>query len=123
MRPGTKFLLQLGLVALIALVFTAAPGGGRTLDVLLTILSIAFFVAIALFAERLWRQQRFNIESLDDRARLVLYASIGGAFLTFAATRRLFDLGGGGVLIWLAILGICSYGVYWVWRQATSTAY
>jgi hypothetical protein len=32
---------------------------------------------------------------------------------------RLFDVGGAGVLLWLAILGLCSYGIYWVWRHAS----
>ena len=47
----------------------------------------------------------------------MLYASVALAFLTFCATNRMFDSGGLGVLAWLALLGICSYGVYWVWTQ------
>ena len=53
----------------------------------------------------------------EDANRAILYGSIGLAFLTFCATSRLFDVGGGGVVIWLALLGACSYGVYWVWTQ------
>ena len=33
----------------------------------------------------------------------------------FTATSRLFNAGGAGVLVWLVILGLCSYGVMWVW--------
>ena len=47
----------------------------------------------------------------------MLYGSVALAFLTFCATNRMFDSGGLGVLAWLALLGICSYGVYWVWTQ------
>jgi hypothetical protein len=48
----------------------------------------------------------------------VLYASIALAFLTFAATQRLFDYGGGGVVAWIALLVVASYGVYWVYTHS-----
>jgi drug/metabolite transporter (DMT)-like permease len=111
-------LWKFGIVALIALVLFLLPGGGSLLDVLLTALSITFFAAIALLAARLFREHRFTIESLSDRQRQVLYGSIGLALLTFAATRRMFDEGGLGVIAWLALLGIASYGVYWTWRSS-----
>ena len=37
--------------------------------------------------------------------------------LTFTATNRLFDEGGPGVLVWLALLALCPYGVFWVWTR------
>ncbi len=109
-----KLALKLGIVALIALVLTVAPGGGPTLDVFLTLLTIAFFVVIGLFGFRLFREHRFTLDALSDRQRLVLYGSVGLALLTFTATQRLFGYGGLGVLGWLALLGLCSYGGYWV---------
>jgi len=117
-RVGLEFLG----VLLIALVFTAVPGGDSTLQVILAILSIGFFVAIALLGYRLYRENTFTLESLTDLQRGVLYASIGGAFLVFAAAERLFDVGGGGVLIWIALLGLCSYGVFWVWQSSRDYA-
>lgn len=109
---------KFGIVALIALALFLLPGGGNALDVMLTALSIAFFVAIALLAARLYRENRFTIESLSDRERQVLYGSIGLALITFTATRQMFDEGGFGVLAWLALLGLASYGVYWTWRSS-----
>lgn len=111
---------KLAIVALIALALVLLPGGGSALDVVLTLLTIAFFAVIALLGYRLYRQYRFELESLAPRQRLVLYSSIGLAFLTFTATNRLFDEGGLGVLAWLALLGLCSYGVFWVWTQYRS---
>ena len=108
---------KFGIVALIALALFLLPGGGNALDVMLTALSIAFFAAIALLAARLYREHRFTIESLSDRERQVLYGSIGLALITFTATRQMFDEGGFGVLAWLALLGLASYGVYWTWRS------
>jgi hypothetical protein len=114
MRTAISF----GIVLLIALVFVVLPGGGDALNVALTILSIAFFTAIALLGVRLYREYNFTLTSLSDTQRLVLYASIAGAVLTFTATSRLFDAGGGGVIIWIALLGACSYGLVWVYTQA-----
>ena len=109
---------KFGIVALIALALFLLPGGGNALDVMLTALSIAFFVAIALLAARLYRENRFTIESLADRERQVLYGSIGLALITFTATRQMFDEGGFGVLAWLALLGMASYGVYWTYKSS-----
>lgn len=109
---------KFAIVALIALVLFLLPGGGNALDVILTLLTIAFFTLIALLAARLYREHRFTIESLSDRERQVLYGSIGLALLTFAAASRMFDSGGLGVVAWLALLGLASYGVYWTYRSS-----
>jgi hypothetical protein len=103
------------IVALIALAIVALPAGGPTLSVVMTTLSVAFFVGIALFAYRAYHQYKFTLDSLSDRQRLVLYGSVGLAFLNFTATSRLFNAGGLGVLVWLAVLGLASYGVMWVY--------
>lgn len=112
------FARNFAIVALIALVLVLVPGGGPALAVLLTLLSIGFFAAIALLGARLYREHRFSLDSLTDRQRLVLYGSVGAAFLVFTATRRLFDAGGAGVLAWLALLGACSFGVFWVFTRS-----
>jgi uncharacterized protein involved in cysteine biosynthesis len=112
--------LKFGLIALVALALTALPGGGSALNLALTLLTIVFFTAIALLGYRLYREHSFELDTLNSRQRLVLYASIGLAFLTFTATNRLFDQGGVGVLLWMALLAACSYGVFWVWTQYRS---
>jgi hypothetical protein len=103
---------KFGVVALVALLLVVVPGGAPALEVALTLLSIAFFTAIAFFGYRLYREHGLTIDSLDGRQRLILYGSVGLAFLTFTATPRLFT--GVGVLVWLGLLAIGSYGVYWV---------
>jgi TRAP-type C4-dicarboxylate transport system permease small subunit len=122
MSDRMRITLEFLAILVVALVFTAAPGGGSTLQVILAILSIAFFVAIALLGYRLYRENTFTIEALADVQRGVLYASVGGAFLVFAAAERMFDWGGGGVVIWIALLGLCSYGVFWVWQSSRDYA-
>ena len=122
MSDRVRLTLEVLAILLVALVFTVAPGGGSTLNVILAVLSIAFFVAIALLGYRLYRENSFFLESLTDTQRGVLYTSVGGAFLTFAAAERLFDWGGGGVLLWIGLLGLCSYGVFWVWMSSRDYA-
>jgi O-antigen/teichoic acid export membrane protein len=112
-------LRNFAIVALVALAIAVAPGGGTGLSLVLWLISVGFFASIALFGARLYRENRFTIESLSQTERAVAYGSIALAFVNFTATRRLFDLGGAGVLLWLAILGLCSYGIYWVWRHSS----
>jgi hypothetical protein len=109
-----KLALKFALLALIALALTVAPGGRQTLDVVLTLLTIAFFTAIGVLGFRLYREHRMTLDALTDGQRLVLYGSVGLALLTFTATRLLFGLGLGGLVVWLALLAFCSYGGYWV---------
>ena len=107
------------ILALVALGFSVLPGGDATLNVLLTLLGIAFFTAIARLGYRLYREHRFTLESLAERERIVLYASVALAFLTFVASKRLFSASGGlGVLVFLALLGLASYGVFWVFQRS-----
>ena len=118
MSTRARQALSIAIVLLIALAFTVMPGGGPALAVMLTILTIAFFTAIAFLGYRLYREHRFTLDSLEPRLRLVLYVSIALAFFTFAASQRLFGYGGGGVLLWIGLLVLASFGVYWVWVQS-----
>ena len=115
-----QFAWKIGVVMLVALVIVVLPGGGNALEVVLTLLSIAFLAAIAFIGYRLYRQYSFDIETLEPNVRLTLYASIGLAVITFVGTNRLFDAGGLGVLLWFALLDLCSYGLYWTWTRYRS---
>jgi hypothetical protein len=108
---------KFGVIALIALVFVVLPGGGNALDVVLTALTIAFFAAIALLVARMYQQYRLDIESLDSSIRLALYGSLAIAVLTFTGTGRLFDAGGGGVILWFGLLALASYWLFWAWTR------
>lgn len=114
MRAARNF----GIIALIALAVTVLPGGGPTVDVILTLVTVGFFAAIAIMGYRLYREHHFSLDALEPRQRLVLYGAIGLAFLTFAGTQRLFDAGGAGALGWIALLCLASYGVFWVFQQS-----
>src|SRR3954452_17996124 len=108
------------IVALIALAIVVLAAGGPFLHVVVALLSIAFLVGIALFAYRLYMENQFTLDSMSDRQRFVLCGSIGVALLNFTATSRLFNAGGLGILVWLMLLGLCSYGVMWVYMSYRS---
>jgi surface polysaccharide O-acyltransferase-like enzyme len=112
-----QFAWKFGVIALIALGLVVLPGGGGALDVVLTLLTVAFFAAIVALVYRYYRQYRIDLETLSDMLRLVLYGSIGLVLLTITATDRLFDVGGAGVLVWFALLALASYGLFFVWTR------
>src|SRR2546423_14355235 len=65
------------ILALVALGFSVLPGGNATLNVLLTLLGIVFFAAIAMLGYRLYREHRFTLDSLAERERLLAVAPGG----------------------------------------------
>ena len=115
-----QFLWKFGVIALVALVLVVLPGGGSALDVVLTLIAIAFFAAIALVVARLYRQYRLDIDTLSSNIQLALYGALALAVLTFTATDRLFDAGSAGVVAWFALLGLASYGLFYAWTRYRS---
>jgi hypothetical protein len=110
---------NIAIVVLIALVVWLAPGGGQGASFIQQLLNALFIVAMAVICGILYRQHRGAIFSLGDRWRLALYAAVGTAIVTVAASRRLFGTGA-GTLLWLALVGGASYTLYLVWQQYRS---
>jgi hypothetical protein len=102
---------NIAIVALIAAAVVVIPGGGPAVNVILTVIGIAFFAAIALLGYRLYMENRFTLDSLPTRDRTILYVSIAIAMLGFAGANRW------GVLVFVALLALASYGVFWVIMQ------
>jgi hypothetical protein len=108
-----------GILALIALALVVLPGGGPTVSVILTLLGAAFLIALAFFLLQLYREHRWTLDSMETLYRVVLYASIGLAFLTFAGYQKLWQGGAtSGKVVWLGLLALAAYGVFWSWAQA-----
>jgi hypothetical protein len=102
---------NIAIVALIAAAVVVIPGGGPAVNVILTVIGIAFFAAIAMLGYRLYMENRFLLDSLPARDRAILYVSIALALLGFAGASRW------GVLVFIALLALASYGVFWVIMQ------
>ena len=117
---SVELLRNIGIVALLALVVWLAPGGGEGASFIQQLLNAIFIVVMALIVGTLYRQYRGEIFSLGDTWRFALYAAVGVAIVTMAASRRLFDAGAAGALVWFALIGGASYTLYLVWQRYRS---
>lgn len=108
MRTAVNFLI----LALVALAITVLPAGDATLRGLITALTLAFLVGIALFGYKLYRENRLSVDAMTVGQRAALYGSVAVALLTFAATGRLFGLGIGGQAAWFGLLVLSSLGAF-----------
>ena len=61
-------------------------------------------------------ERRETIFGLPERQRGILYAAVALATITIVATRRMWDEGGLGAMLWLAFLGLSIWALYSVWR-------
>jgi hypothetical protein len=61
-------------------------------------------------------EHRATIFGLEDNQRGMLYAAVGLAAFAIIATRRLWDEGGLGALIWFGLLALAGWAIYRVWR-------
>jgi hypothetical protein len=111
---------NVGIVVLLGLVVWLVPGGGEGASFINQLLSAIFIVLMAVGCGILYRNFRGEIFSLGDAWRFALYAAVGIAIVTVAATSRLFDEGAPGALLWVALIGGASYTLYLVWRRHRS---
>ena len=110
---------NIGVVVLLALAVWLLPGGGEGADFIIQLLNAVFIALIAIGGALLYRRFREDIFVLGDRWRFALYAAIGVAVITVAASERLFDSGAGAVL-WFGLIGAASYTLYLVWQHHRS---
>jgi hypothetical protein len=113
-----KHLRNAAIVVVLAVLVWKLPGGGEASATLSNLLSIVFVGGLFLFAFRIYMERRDSLLSMDERMRGVLYASFAMAAFALVATRRLWDAGGLGALLWLALLVGAGWGVYAVWRAS-----
>lgn len=110
---------NIGILVLLAVVVAFAPAGGEGADLVGKVLNATFIVVIALIIGTLYRQYRGEIFGLGDQWRFALYAAVGLAILTVSITGRMWATGAGAV-IWVAIIGTCSYTLYVIWQRYRS---
>ena len=117
MRTALNFLI----IALVALVITVAgQAGAATLQVLLTALTIGFFMGIALFGYKLYRENSLTVDAMTVAQRASFYGSVAVVFLVFAATRRFFEFGWTGVAVWLGLLILSSFVAFLAYSRSRS---
>ena len=113
-----KHLRNIAIVVVLALLVWKAPGGGEASATVSNLLSIVFVGGLFFFAYRLYMERRDSLYLLEDRQRGLLYGSLALATFALVATRRMWDAGGLGALVWLALLVGAGWGLYTVWRAS-----
>ena len=111
-------LRNFGILILIAVAVWQLPGGGTATSTINNILGLVFAGGLVFFGYRMYMEHRMTLFSLEDRVRGLLYGSLGLLALALIATGRLWDEGGFGVLVWLALIGAGVYGCVTVYRAA-----
>ncbi|HEY8192489.1 MAG TPA: hypothetical protein VIF36_01070, partial [Gaiellaceae bacterium] len=112
MNPTLRgFLIIAGIVVVVIVL-----NQQTTLLSLVYLTRIAFFLAIAFFVYLMWRERRGDISTWPRRAQWAFYGGAGlilvsiGAFIINGASGR-------SALAFFAILGLCGFSMFRVWRD------
>ena len=111
-----KHLRNIAIIVLLAVAVWQLPGGGTASMTISNLLTIIFVSGLLFLGFRLYMEHRETIFGLSERQRGILYAAVALATITIVATRRMWDEGGLGAMLWLAFLGLSVYAVFSVWR-------
>jgi hypothetical protein len=61
-------------------------------------------------------EHRETIFGLEERQRGIFYAAVALGAITLVATKRMWDQGGLGAVLWLAFIGLAVWGLVTTWR-------
>ncbi len=110
--------IGLGVVALVALAVVALPDGDSAASFISLLVQAAFYTVLAIAATRAYRDRGEWLSELPERNRGILYGAISIGLLAIIATPKFGDLGFGGILLEILILGACIGAAVWVWRES-----
>jgi hypothetical protein len=110
---------NIAIIALLALILAAVPGGGNLADGILAALSVAFLVIIAAAGYLIYRQNHFAYMTLTERQRTWLLGALGAIVLMIAGADELLDTGA-GTLVWIGVLGLSIFAIVRVVGEARS---
>lgn len=103
---------NIAIIAVLALILAAVPGGGNLADGILAALTLAFLAIIAAIGYLGYRQNRMAYLTLTERQRLLLLGAIGALVLAIAGADELLDTGGGT----LAFIGVLALSIFAIAR-------
>jgi hypothetical protein len=108
---------NVGILLVLAAVVAFIPGGGTSAAVVGAVLSTLILVSLVIFAARLYRDHRLDLDILGDRWRGLFYGAIAVIVLAMAARPRLREQGDTGTIVWIVLLAGAVYAIYLVWRH------
>jgi hypothetical protein len=112
-----RTLRNIAIIAGLAFIVAAVPGGGEAARGLVAALTIGFLVALGFAGYQLYRQNRLALLSLDERARTALLVALGAIVLMVAGADELTATGL-GLLVWVGVLGLSIFALVRVWTEA-----
>jgi hypothetical protein len=115
-----KHLRNIAIVIVLAVIVWQVPGGGAASVTINNLLGLIFIGGLLFFGYRLYMEHRDSIFGLEERQRGILYAALALGAITLVATKRMWDSGGLGAILWLAFLSLAVWGLYSVWRAYRS---
>jgi hypothetical protein len=115
-----KNLRNVAIILVIAVAVWKLPGGGTAANTIGNIFSVLFIGGLFFLGYRVYMERRDVLMGLEERQRGLLYGALALAAFALIATRRMWDAGGLGAVIWMAMLGASAYAIYSVWRAYTS---
>ena len=109
---------NLGIVAVVSAVLTAAGQGGRVAGILLLILRVLFVLVLVGIAFSVWRQNRGTFGLMPLRSRVLLYGSAIGLVLLIATADLWASSSAPAVLLFFGALFGCGYVLYRCWQES-----
>jgi hypothetical protein len=113
-----KHLRNAAIVLLLAVIVWKLPGGGTAADVISNVLGLVFAAGMLFFGYRMYMEHRSTLFMLEDKTRALMYACLVVAAFALIATSELWAQGGFGVLVWLALIGLATYGLVSVYKTS-----
>lgn len=111
---------NIAIIAALAFIVTAVPGGGEAARAIVAALTICFLVGIGFAGHQLYRQNQLALLALEERSRTILLAALGAIALMIAGADELTATGL-GLLVWLLVLGLSIFALVRVWGEARSS--
>jgi hypothetical protein len=112
-----RALRNIAIIAALAFVVAAVPGGGNVAEAVLTAISIAFLAVIAAAGFQIYRAQGFSILSLTDRQRGILAGAVGLIVLMIAGADEMLETGLGAV-VWIGLVATAGIAIWRLYLES-----
>jgi hypothetical protein len=108
---------NIAIIAALAFVVAAVPGGGNAATAVLTAITIAFLATIGWAGYQVYRSQQLAVLSLTDGQRAVLVGAVGVIVLMIAGADEMLNTGG-GTLLWIGLLAASVVALWRLWVES-----
>jgi len=113
-----RLIRNFAILLLLAVAVWQLPGGSAATGTINNLLGLIFAGGLVFLGYRMYMEHRSSLFMLEDRVRGLLYGSLVLIALALVGTRRMWDEGGVGVLVWLLLIGAGVYGCVVVFRAS-----